>query len=294
MDEGHVLGRQGPSVGSAEPCRAAPPCAQRCRGARVQLPPGTALLPPLLRAQLGATQPRGKACACPAARAASGLGSIGCRRRAVGSTLPATTGGTGTGTRPRPPCHARGSCPPPGRGAGSLLGSPGTIRAQPAPGSVPPSSPWVRLSQSLLAVCGHLPAAPTHAPRAAFTDACTRRASTPRNMRDPRRLSRWPRGRSACTALPGPPTMGARAQRAQAARGRGEPLQPPGSSALPAPPAGRGARGSAGDAQHTAGRALAHLSEHLNLPALYDRAIQLLSCPVGICASFKSYKPKTL
>lgn len=226
MDEGHVLGRQGPSVGSAEPCRAAPPCAQRCRGARVQLPPGTALLPPLLRAQLGATQPRGKACACPAARAASGLGSIGCRRRAVGSTLPATTGGTGTGTRPRPPCHARGSCPPPGRGAGSLLGSPGTIRAQPAPGSVPPSSPWVRLSQSLLAVRGDLPAAPTHAPRAAFTDACTRRASTPRNMRDPRRLSRWPRGRSACTALPGPPTMGARAQRQRQRGAGGSPRSP--------------------------------------------------------------------
>lgn len=42
------------------------------------------------------------------------------------------------------------------------------------------------------------------------------------------------------------------------------------------------------------GTALAHLSEHLNLPALYDGAIQLLPCPVGICASFKSYKPKTL
>lgn len=43
-----------------------------------------------------------------------------------------------------------------------------------------------------------------------------------------------------------------------------------------------------------AAMALAHLSEHLNLPALYDGAIQLLPCPVGICASFKSYKPKTL
>lgn len=90
------------------------------------------------------------------------------------------------------------------------------------------------------------------------------------------------------------PHHGREGTEAEAARGKGEPLQPPGSSALPAPPAGRGARGSAGDAQHTAGRALAHLSEHLNLPALYDRAIQLLSCPVGICASFKSYKPKTL
>lgn len=49
-----------------------------------------------------------------------------------------------------------------------------------------------------------------------------------------------------------------------------------------------------GHAHGRAGRALAHLSEHLNLPALYDCAIQLLSCPVGICASFKSYKPKTL
>lgn len=45
---------------------------------------------------------------------------------------------------------------------------------------------------------------------------------------------------------------------------------------------------------HRHGTALAHLSEHLNLPALYDGAIQLLPCPVGICASFKSYKPKTL
>lgn len=211
----------------------------------------------------------------------------------MGSTLPAPTGELAQARIPVLPATHGAAAPPPGRGAGSLVGSPGTVRAQPAPGSAPPSSPWVRLSQSLLTVRGDLPAAPTHAPRAAFTDACTRRASTPRNMRDPCKLSRWPWGRSACVALPGPPTKGARAQR-QRQRGAGGAPAAPSSSALPAPPAGRGARGSAGDAQDTAGRALAHLSEHLNLPALYDRAIQLLSCPVGICASFKSYKPKTL
>lgn len=54
------------------------------------------------------------------------------------------------------------------------------------------------------------------------------------------------------------------------------------------------APGRAQGTQAHAGMALAHLSEHLNLPALYDGAIQLLPCPVGICASFKSYKPKTL
>lgn len=179
---------------------------------------------------------------------------------ALRSILPARAQGSGDGTRSRatllPAELEHGGC--------------GVRQTPPRPGPVPHSPHSIELD----APCTKRRPSwqPAQCSPAAFTDTCTSRASSP---------GACGTGAGPRAALKHPLPQLSPARDPRAARPCRQPR------------AGEGAGQGGGDAR-TRSMALAHLSEHLNLPALYDGAIQLLPCPVGICASFKSYKPKTL
>lgn len=257
----------------AVPCQAALPCVQHCRG-RLRPTPSA----PLAGNQHGAANDRAEP--DPSARLADQS------PRALGSAAAACTAGTGAlrstlpsrgrwdGTWSREPLSSLQSSGRlrSGHGGCGQLGSARPLcnrakrRRSPGRCPCPPRTQAVRDGRSSRQVMT-FPAAGTHAP-------------VPHSRTHARAGQASPGacGTGSCPgAVPKRPLP--RLSPAQGPRAALPCLQPPGRAE--------------GTHAH-AGMALAHLSEHLNLPALYDGAIQLLPCPVGICASFKSYKPKTL